>query len=151
MSSETLSSETLLANSLAERAWELIRAGRFEELDEVFAPDAQMSIAAMSGQGIEFIKGVMGRHLKSYPDVKHELLSVIESPGGTSAAREVHFRGTHAGELRNPQTGEVFPPTGKTIGWHAAEVVQAADGKITVWHAYFDRMEIAQQLRATDS
>jgi predicted ester cyclase len=139
-----------IANTLAERAWELIRADRIEELGEVFAPDAEMSIAAMSGQGIDYIKGVMGRHLKSYPDVKHELLSVIESPGGTSACREVHFSGTHSGELRNPQTGEVFPPSGKTIGWHAAEVVQAADGKITVWHAYFDRMEIAQQLREAD-
>jgi predicted ester cyclase len=140
-----------IANTLAERTWELIRADRIEELAGVFAPDAEMSIAAMSGKGIDYIKGVMGRHLKSYPDVKHELLSVIESPGGTSACREVHFSGTHAGELRNPQTGEVFPPSGKTIGWHAAEVVETADGKITVWHAYFDRMEIAQQLRETDS
>jgi predicted ester cyclase len=136
-----------IANALAERAWEVIRAGRIEDLAGIFAPDAEMSIAAMSGNGIDYVMGVMGRHLKSYPDVKHELLCVVESPDGTSACRELHFSGTQAGELRNPQTGEVYPPSGKAIGWHAAEVVQAAGGKITVWHAYFDRMEIAQQLR----
>lgn len=140
-----------IANALAERAWEVIRAGRIEALTGIFAPDAEMRIAAMTGKGIDYIMGVMGRHSQSYPDMKHELLSVIESPDGTSACRELQFSGTQTGQLRNPQTGEIYPPSGKAICWHAAEVVRAADGKITAWHAYFDRMEIDQQIRGARS
>ncbi|MDQ2810861.1 MAG: ester cyclase [Actinomycetota bacterium] len=136
-----------IAHSLAERAWQVIRADQISELAEIFAADAEMRIAAMTGQGIDYVMGVMGRHQKSYPDIKHEVLSVIESADGTSACRELRFSGTQSGPLRNPQTGEIIPPTGKTINWHAAEVVRVTAGKITTWHAYFDRMEIDQQIR----
>jgi predicted ester cyclase len=139
-----------IANTLAEQAWKLIREGQASELPTIFAPDAQMRIAAMTGQGIDYIVGVMGRHQKSYPDMQHELLSVVESPDGASACRELRFSGTQSGELRNPQTGEIIPPTGKPVTWHAAEVIQVADDKITVWHAYFDRMEIDQQIRGVN-
>jgi predicted ester cyclase len=61
------------------------------------------------------------------------------------ACREVRFTGTHLGELRNPRTGGVIPPTGRTVTWTAAEVIRAADGKITSWHAYFDRMALMEQ------
>lgn len=135
------------ANALAERAWQVIRADQVGLLDDIFTVDAEMRIAAMTGKGIDYIMGVMGRHRQSYPDMKHDLLSVIESPDGNSACRELEFIGTQTGQLRNPQTGETIPPTGKVVRWHAAEVVHAADGKITAWHAYFDRMEIDQQLR----
>jgi predicted ester cyclase len=138
---------TGIANTLAERAWELIRAGQVAELPTVFAPDAQMRIAAMTGEGIDYIMGVMGRHHQSYPDMAHDLLSVVESPDGAAACRELRFTGTQSGQLRNPQTGEIIPPTGRPVSWHAAEVVQVSDGKITAWRAYFDRMEIDQQIR----
>src|ERR1039457_3663843 len=94
-----------------------------------------------------YIMGVMGRHHKSYPDIEHEILSVVESADGTSACRELRFSGTQSGQLKNPQTGEIILPTGRPVRWHAAEVVQVADGRITAWHAYFDRMEIDQQIR----
>jgi predicted ester cyclase len=136
-----------IAHSLAEHAWEVIRAGQISELAEIFAADAEMRIAAMTGEGIDYVMGVMGRHHQSYPDMKHEILSVVESADGTSACRELRFSGIQSGQLRNPQTGEVIPPTGRPVQWHAAEVVQVADGKITSWHAYFDRMEIAEQIR----
>jgi predicted ester cyclase len=136
-----------IANSLAERAWQAIRAGQVADLAELFTADAEMRIAAMTGQGIDYIIRVMGRHHQSYPDLTHEILSVVENAEGTSVCRELRFRGTLAGELRNPRTGEVIPPTGKPVRWHAAEVVRADAGKITSWHAYFDRMEIDEQVR----
>jgi predicted ester cyclase len=139
-----------IANSLAERAWKFIRADQISELAEIFAADAEMRIAAMTGQGIDYIMGVMGRHHQSYPDMEHELLSVVENADGTSACRELRFSGTQSGQLRNPQTGEIIPPTGRPVHWHAAEVVQVADGRITAWHAYFDRMEIDQQIRGVN-
>jgi predicted ester cyclase len=133
------------ANSLAERVWEAVFTGRIPELAGLFAADADMVTATSSGQGTGYLMGVFGRHYESYPDMKHELLTVVEDGDGTMACREVRFTGTHLGELRNPRTGGVIPPTGRTVTWTAAEVIRAADGKITSWHAYFDRMALMEQ------
>ena len=132
------------ANELAERVWEAVFAGRVADLRALFAQDAEMTTATSAGQGIEYIMGVFLRHHESYPDMKHEVLSVTQD-GGT-ACREVRFTGTHLGELRNPRTGGVIPPTGRTVSWVAAEVIGTGGGVITTWHAYFDRMALMEQL-----
>lgn len=137
---------TAAANSLAEQVWTAVFDGRVEDLAGLFTADAEMVTATSSGQGIEYLMGVFRRHHESYPDMKHELLTFVENGAGTLAGREVRFTGTHLGELRNPRTGGVIPPTGKTVTWTAAEVIHAADGKITSWHAYFDRMALMEQL-----
>jgi predicted ester cyclase len=131
------------ANELAERVWDAVFSGRIAELTTLFAGDAEMVTATSSGQGIDYIMGVFRRHHESYPDMKHELLSVTENDD--AACREVRFSGTHLGELRNPRTGGVIPPTGRTVTWTAAEIVSTASGVITTWHAYFDRMALMEQ------
>jgi predicted ester cyclase len=133
----------MTVNSLAERVWQAVFAGRADELEGLFAAGAEMITATSSGRGIDYITGVFARHHESYPDMKHEVLTVVED-GGT-AAREVRFTGTHLGELRNPRTGGVIPATGKTVSWTAAEIVHADGGRITAWHAYFDRMALMEQ------
>jgi predicted ester cyclase len=133
------------ANALAEQVWAAVFAGRVPELAGLFTADAEMVTATTSVQGTERVMGVFGRHRDSYPDMKHELLTVVEDADGTMACREVRFTGTHLGELRNPRTGGVIPPTGKTVTWTAAEVIRADGGKITAWHAYFDRMALMEQ------
>jgi predicted ester cyclase len=135
----------MTVNSLAEQVWQAVFAGQVTELKNLFTADAEMTTATSSGQGIDYITGVFARHRESYPDMKHELLTVAED--GELAAREVRFTGTHLGELRNPRTGGVIPPTGKTVSWTAAEIVRAADGRITAWHAYFDRMALLEQFQ----
>jgi len=137
------------ANDLAERVWSAVFAGEVSDLRELFAPDAEMTTATSAGQGIEYIMNVFRRHHESYPDMKHEVLTVAQD-GGT-ACREVRFTGTHLGELRNPRTGGVIPPTGRTVSWVAAEVIGTAGGVITTWHAYFDRMALMEQLSAGPS
>jgi predicted ester cyclase len=132
------------ANKLAETVWDAVFSGRIPELATLFARDAEMITATSSGQGIEYIMGVFRRHHESYPDMKHELLTVTED--GTTACREVRFTGTHLGELRNPRTGGVIPPTGRTVTWTAAEIVSTENGVISNWHAYFDRMALMEQL-----
>jgi predicted ester cyclase len=133
----------MTANKLAERVWDAVFSGRIPELATLFAADAEMITATSSGQGIDYIMGVFRRHHESYPDMKHELLTVTED--GTAACREVRFTGTHLGELRNPRTGGVIPPTGRTVTWTAAEFVSTGNGVITTWHAYFDRMALMEQ------
>jgi predicted ester cyclase len=135
---------TATANELAEQVWDAVFAGRIEELGRLFADDAQMVTATASVSGLEYICGVFRRHHESYPDMKHEILTVTEDDD--AACREVRFTGTHLGPLRNPRTGGVIPPTGRTVTWVAAEVVRAEHGAITAWHAYFDRMALMEQL-----
>ena len=132
------------ANELAEQVWDAVFGGRIPELGRLFADDAEMVTATSSGQGAEYIMGVFRRHHESYPDMNHELLTVTE--GDAAACREVRFTGTHLGELRNPRTGGVIPPTGRTVTWVAAEIIRAENGTITAWHAYFDRMALMEQL-----
>jgi predicted ester cyclase len=138
------------ANALAEQVWAAVFDGRVPELAGLFTADAEMTTSTASVQGIDRIMGVFGRHRDSYPDMKHELLTVVEASDGTMAGREVRFTGTHLGELRNPRTGGVIPATGRTVTWTAAEIVSAADGKITAWHAYFDRMALMEQFTDTE-
>jgi predicted ester cyclase len=131
------------ANELAERVWDAVFSGRISDLEALFAPDAEMTTSTASVEGVEHVMGVFRRHHESYPDMKHEVLTVTED--GAAACREVRFTGTHLGELRNPRTGGVIPPTGRTVTWVAAEIVGAANGVITTWHAYFDRMALMDQ------
>jgi predicted ester cyclase len=131
------------ANELAERVWDAVFSGRVSDLESLFAPDAEMTTSTASVEGIEHVMGVFRRHHESYPDMKHEVLTVTQD--GAAACREVRFTGTHLGELRNPRTGGVIPPTGRTVTWVAAEIIGTANGVITTWHAYFDRMALMDQ------
>jgi predicted ester cyclase len=137
----------MTANALAEQVWAGVYAGRMAELGDLFAEGATMSTATSGGEGIPYVIGVFGRHHESYPDLKHEIRTVIEDGTGSLACRELEFTGTHLGELRNPRTGEAIPPTGNVVRWTAAEIVRAVDGKIVSWNAYFDRMALLEQLR----
>lgn len=131
------------ANELAERVWDAVFSGRVSDLESLFAPDAEMTTSTASVEGIEHVMGVFRRHHESYPDMKHEVLTVTQD--GATACREVRFTGTHLGELRNPRTGGVIPPTGRTVTWIAAEIIGTANGVIATWHAYFDRMALMDQ------
>jgi ketosteroid isomerase-like protein len=52
--------------------------------------------------------------------------------------------GTHRGVLRTP-LGEVGP-TGKTVTWQSADIVQFRSGRIAVWHVYHDTLPFLAQL-----
>ena len=132
------------ANELAEQVWDAVFGGRIPELGRLFADDAEMVTATSSGQGAEYIMGVFRRHHESYPDMKHELLTVTE--GDAAACREVRFTGTHLGELRNPRTGGVIPPTGRTVDFIVCEVCRVKNGQIVSLRNYQDSAAIMRQL-----
>jgi predicted ester cyclase len=136
-----------IAAELAEKAWAAIESGNAEQLRSMFHPEAELMTATGSGQGVDFIVGVFTRHRQSYPDLTHELTGSLEGEDGRAVARELIFVGTHKGELRNPRTGEVIPPTGKRISWQAAEHIRVQGDRIVSWRAYFDRMAIMAQFQ----
>jgi steroid delta-isomerase-like uncharacterized protein len=68
------------------------------------------------------------------------------SVSGNTVTLELTWRGTHTGPLQTP-TG-ALPPSGKTIGIRACQVVEVADGKVQAVRHYFDMATLLQQLGA---
>lgn len=140
---------TGIAAELAERVWTAIARGQVEELETLFDPNAQLVLPTGSGNGIKHILDTFRRHHEAYPDVNREIVALIEDAGGDVVSRELVFTGTHQGALRHPTSGAEIPPSGKRLTWRASEHIRAARGRIVSWHAYFDRLTILEQLRAS--
>lgn len=135
------------ARLLVDRAWAAIETRAFEQLDEIFAADAELTTATGSGRGAEYVKDVFRRHVDVYPDIAHEVVSAVESAAGDAVALEIQFTGTLAGELRTPMG--VIRPTGQTVRWRSADHIRTGGGRITSWHAHFDRLALLEQFGVT--
>ena len=59
------------ARELAGRAWAAVEAGRIDDLEALFSPDAEFSVAAAAGTGVAHVQAVLGRHHEGYPDLRH--------------------------------------------------------------------------------
>jgi predicted ester cyclase len=136
------------ARGLADRTWAAVESGRIEDLEELFSPDADFSVASARGRGVEHVRAVFARHHEGYPDLRHEVVDAVESPGGDAAALRLVFTATHTRELRGP-FGPI-PATGGVLRWTSSDHVRARDGRIVSWHAHFDRLSLLEQLGQTD-
>lgn len=141
---------TTTARQLTELTWQAIERGDLDALDGLFDPDAEMSTSSARGRGLPYVKGVFTRHRDAYPDLRHEILSSIEAPGGAAIAVQMRFAGTHRGTLRHPD-GRSIPPTGRRIEWRSADEVRSDGGRIVSWHASFDRLDLLRQVTSPDS
>ena len=78
-----------------------------------------------------------------FPDLRHEVLDFVED--GNRVAYTARITGTHTSTMHTPQ-GPV-PATGKRIDFRAIDVVEfGPDGRATSWHAYFDMLQVLQQI-----
>ncbi|MFH8404401.1 ester cyclase [Streptomyces sp. NPDC018019] len=133
------------AKELWDAVWTAVEAGRIDELDELFAPDAVFRTSTTEGTGRDYAKGVLTRHVAAYPDLRREVVSEVVAADGSAIAVELFFTGTHSGALVHPN-GQRIEPTGKQLRWRAVDRVEVADGLITGWSAVFDRLSLMQQL-----
>jgi predicted ester cyclase len=136
------------ARDLADRTWAAVESGRIDDLEDLFSPDADFSVASAPGTGIRHIKAVFTRHHEGYPDLRHEVMDAIEAPGGQAVALRLAFAATNRHELRGP-FGPIAP-TGRILCWTSSDHVRARDGRIVSWHAHFDRLSLLGQLGQTD-
>ncbi|UNS99098.1 ester cyclase [Streptomyces tubbatahanensis] len=133
------------AKNLWNAVWNAVESGSLEDLDHFFADDAVFRTSSAEGKGREYAAGVMGRHRAAYPDLRREVLDIVESADGTAVCVEVLFSGTHQGTLVHPQGGRI-EPTGRLLQWRAVDKVRVEDGKIREWSALFDRLSMLEQV-----
>lgn len=143
-----MTTSEMTALSLVTEAWRAIEAGEIDRLSEVMSPDIELETTTGGGSGVEYAKGVFGRHVESYPDIRHEVLGLVESADGQAVALEMRFTGTHRGTLRTPLG--VIEPSGRQLTWRSSDHIRAAGGRIVSWRAYFDRLALLEQLGRLD-
>ncbi|HYR62356.1 MAG TPA: ester cyclase [Actinomycetota bacterium] len=106
------------------------------------APDTEVVAPGVELHGEEQVVGWIQVFLVAFPDLAHEVRSVLEVDGGYAA--EVRFSGTHTGPLASP-AGEIGP-TGKAFAFDYVHVSGLAGEQILSDHIYFDQLGFLSQL-----
>ena len=131
------------ALQLIEKWWSAFEAGDLEAAGSYTAADCEIT---MPGMGTidknTLLTQVLPAYRAGFPDLSHETVDAVEA--GDRVAVRLRITMTHTGPFATPQ-GEV-PPTGRTVVLESSDVITVADGKITVWHTYFDQMSMLGQL-----
>jgi len=115
------------------------------DLDAVagrLAPECEFAAPGFAGTGADTVVAFMAPFLTAFPDVHHDVVTVIEA--GDTVAIELEITGTHTQPLAGP-AGEL-PPTGQRMNLKAANLWQVADGQITSYRVYFDTGTLMAQL-----
>jgi predicted ester cyclase len=115
------------ARNVVEQWWSLFEADRLEETARVCQPDVEVRLPGdMRLLGPDEVIATLGAFREAFPDMRHELLDVVES--ADKVAVELVVTATHTGTFRTPQ-GDVL-----------------ATGRPVAWHTYFGQMAFLAQL-----
>jgi len=96
-------------------------------------------------RGREAIKKDNTNFFRAFPDLRFEIVTVIEKDERTGAG-EIRMTATHTGPLESP-TGEEIPPTNKRIDLKGAAFVRLNEvGEIVEERRYYDVGTILRQL-----
>jgi steroid delta-isomerase-like uncharacterized protein len=109
---------------------------------EVLDADIDVVAPGVEFHGIDQVAGWLQVFLTAFPDLRHDVRSVLEVDGRCAA--EVRFSGTHTGPLASPQ-GEI-PATGKPFAFDYVQVSSLEQGRIRNDHIYFDQLGFLGQL-----
>jgi len=126
-----------------ERGVQLYNAGDLEGLADSFTEDAIQVTPNGTAQGRTAILELSSRDKAAFPE-RHVTIDVMVEQGDTIAT-EWTWVATNTGPLVMPDGTEV-PPTGKRVETKGMDLAQVRDGKLAVYHMYFDNMAVAGQL-----
>lgn len=129
---------------LARRIYEMWNERNFDEIAEVTAPDALLTIVG-SGDTFEGIEGARKYNemwADGFPDGKVTVDRVIAS--GDHVAVEFTGRGTHTGTLATSM-GDI-PATGRSLTLHLCDILEFKNGKVQSQKTYFDTGSMMAQL-----
>jgi steroid delta-isomerase-like uncharacterized protein len=128
---------------LAGQRVQLYNAGDVEGLVDLYTEDATLVTPDGTFEGRAAIREVLSRDKAAFPD--HAVTPDVMVEQGETLAEEWTMIATHAGPLVMPD-GTELPPTGRRIEIKGMDLVQHRDGKIAVFHMYYDNMAVAGQL-----
>ncbi|HEY0699191.1 MAG TPA: ester cyclase [Micromonospora sp.] len=127
----------IVAKTLVDRQYELIRQRDVAGLPELYAHDAFYAMPGIMVRPVE-LPALMRAWFAAFPDLRAEVTGWIETAGGVAVERLV--TGTHTGAFLS-SLGHLAP-TGRLLSWEVADVVRVRDGRITAWRSYFDQAAI---------
>jgi len=123
-------------------AFRLMDAGRYEALDGLLADDFFMLMGDFKLEGSAGVKALMDGFKVSFPDLSHEIISVVEQ--GNKVATENVVRATHK-ETFASELG-TFPASGKPVSWTSSAFVTLENGRVKRWVVYLDLMAVHRAL-----
>lgn len=133
------------ARSLWDRLWTAVELDHLDHVPELLHPGVRFRTSSAAGEGPEYVVGVMRRHRAAYPDIRRDVVDVVESPDGGAVCVELDFVATHLGALLRPGGGRI-EPTGRSLRWRAVDRVRSEGGVIVSWTAIFDRLDLLHQV-----
>jgi predicted ester cyclase len=126
-----------------ERGIKLYNAGDLNSYAKEYAKDAVLITPDRTAEGRTAIREYWSRQRAAFPDCTQTVEALVEQ--GDTIVTEWTWVGTHTGPLVQ-RDGTELTPTGRRIELKGMELAQMLDGKIHVYHMYWDGMAIAAQL-----
>lgn len=129
---------------LARRIYEMWNERNFDDLAEVTAPDATVTVVGSGDtfQGIEGSRKYNEMWAAGFPDGRVTVDRVIES--GDLVVVEFTGRGTHTGTLATSM-GDI-PATGRSLTLQLCDILEFRNGKVQSQKTYFDTGSMMAQL-----
>jgi predicted ester cyclase len=131
------------AKAVVDKLWVALESQRLEDLGAICSPEIAVTMpGGIHLCGLAALGQMLGAYLAAFPDLRHEVVDVVEA--GDKIALELRVTGTHTGTMQTPN-GPI-PATGKPVTWDSVDLVTVAGGKIASWHTYFDQLAFLGQL-----
>ncbi len=136
------------AGAIARRIYEAFNRRAIAEVADHIADDAEIVLVPMARRyyGPSGYEALVRETIAGFSDVMVSLTNQVVTDN--QVANELVIRGTHDGIVVTPDG--VFPPTGRTVEYAAAEIVRLRGDKVTDVYSYFDAGTIVRQLRVTE-
>ena len=127
---------------LVDAVWEAVEVGDLDRWNDILTEDVEQRGPGWDVRGIEASKELVRGYMDALPDLRHEIVNVVEA--GNQIAVELRITGTHTGPLVTPEG--VMGPTGRSLELRSCDMITVRDGRIASWRAYFDQLSFLGQL-----
>lgn len=126
-----------------ERGLKLYNAGDLDRYANEHTEDAVLIRPGGTFEGRAAIRESWAQQKAAFPDCTLTIDALIEQ--GDTIMAEWTWAGTNTGPLVL-RDGTQVPPTGKRVELKGMELAQMREGKISVYHMYWDGLAILRQL-----
>ena len=129
--------------NLVEQIWDAIEMGDVDKLDDLCHPDCAFTMPGIGFSNLAATKQAILSWISAFPDLRHEVIDYVETDD--KIAVELFITALHTGPLAT-HNGEI-PPSWRPVVIESTDVITTRDGKVAVWHTYFDMASILTQIQ----